>query len=333
MSLLTLTLALALILGPAAAQPAGAQGASLVLYSGRSESLVGPIIEQFEAATGIDVQVRFAGTPQLAATLLEEGPNTPADVFYAQDPGGLGAVESLLGRVPERLLARVPEGFRSPDGRWTGISGRARVLVYNANSVDEAELPDDLFGLTEPQWRGRLGWAPTNGSFQTMVTGMRRLWGEERTRAWLEGIRANDPLVYPNNSSQVAAAAQGEIDVGMVNHYYLFRFLAEEGEDFPARNYHPRAGGPGALIMVSGAGILESAANRASAERFVEFMLSTVAQQFFASQTFEYPVVEGVRTERLLIPLEEIDAPEIALSDLADLEGTQALLREIGVLP
>jgi len=236
---LTLALALALILGPAAAQPAAAQGASLVLYSGRSESLVGPIIEQFEAATGIDVQVRFAGTPQLAATLLEEGPNTPADVFYAQDPGGLGAVESLLGQVPERLLARVPEEFRSPEGLWAGISGRARVLVYNTNNVSESDLPDDIFDLTRPEWRGRLGWAPSNGSFQTMVTGMRQLWGEERTRAWLAGIQANDPLVFPNNSSQVAAAAQGEIDVGMVNHYYLFRFLAEEGEDFPARNYHP----------------------------------------------------------------------------------------------
>ena len=319
------------VLASACTGDAGA--GSLTVYSGRSESLVDPIIQQFARATGIEVAVKYASTPQLAATLLEEGSRSPADVFFAQDPGGLGAVKELLSALPAAALDRVPDWAKAPDGTWVGVSGRVRTLVYGTEVVSEAELPSDVEGLTDPQWKGRLGWAPTNASFQTMVTAMRVLWGEERTREWLEGIQANEPQVYPNNTSQVAAAASGEIDIGMVNHYYLHRFLAEEGDDFPARNYHVRAGGPGALVMVAGVGILETAGNRESAERFVEFLLSIVAQQYFASQTFEHPLVEGVRTEHILEPLEEINQPAITPADLADLEGTQRLLRDAGILP
>ena len=305
----------------------------LTLYVGRGESLVGPIIEQFATLTGIDVETKYAGTSELAATLLEEGSRSPADVFFAQDPGGLGAVEDMFVPLPESTLRRVPEWARSLDGRWVGISGRARTLVYNSDELTEEDLPDDIWGLVDPQWKGRIGWAPTNASFQAMVTAMRVLWGEDRTRQWLEGILANEPIVYPKNTPQVAAAAAGEIDVGLVNHYYLFRFLAEEGDAFPARNYHPRAGGPGAVVMVAGAGILETSKNRSNAEKFVDFMLSQVAQQYFAGQTFEYPLVEGVNTSRLLVPFEEINQPNVPLKDMSDLEGTVRLLQKTGVLP
>ncbi len=310
------------------------QGAgSLVIYSGRGESLVDPIIQQFADVTGIDVEVKYGGTASLAATLLEEGTNSPADVFYAQDPGGLGAVESLLAPLPADILQRSPDWARSPQGLWAGVSGRARVLVYSPDRVPEGELPADIFELTDPKWKGRVGWAPTNGSFLTMVTGMRKLWGEEKTAEWIEGMVANSATIYPKNTPQVAAVAAGEIDIGLVNHYYLYRFISEEGEDFAARNYHPSGGGPGALVMVSGAGILSTAENRENAERFVEFLLGTVAQQFFAGQTFEYPLVEGVNVNRLLTPLDEIKRPDIALADLADLEGTTAILRDLGALP
>ena len=305
----------------------------LTLYVGRSESLVGPIIEQFRDATGINVQVKYAGTSELAATLQEEGDRSPADVFFAQDPGGLGAVENMFVRVPDPTLNLVPEWARSPDGKWVGISGRARTVVYNPETMTEADLPDDIWDFVDPEWKGRIGWAPTNASFQTMVTAMRVLWGEDKTREWLEGVQANDPTMYPKNTPQVAAVAAGEIDVGLVNHYYLFRFLAEEGDSFSARNYHPRAGGPGAVVMVAGAGIISSGENRENAERFLEFMLSQVAQQYFAGQTFEYPLVEGVKTDRLLVPFEEINQPSVPLKDLADLEGTVKLLQETGVLP
>ena len=313
--------------------PAPQDPGSLVIYSGRGESLVDPIIQQFADVTGIDVEVKYGGTASLAATLLEEGANSPADVFYAQDPGGLGAVESLLAPLPADILQRSPEWARSPQGLWAGISGRARVLVYSPDRVPESELPADVFELTDPKWKGRIGWAPTNGSFLTMVTGMRKLWGEEKTADWIEGMVENGATIYPKNTPQVAAVAAGEIDIGLVNHYYLYRFISEEGEDFAARNYHPAGGGPGALVMVSGAGILSTAENRENAERFVEFLLGTVAQQFFAGQTFEYPLVEGVNINRLLTPLDEIARPDIALADLSDLEGTTAILRDLGALP
>ena len=306
---------------------------SLTVYVGRGETLVGPLIEQFETLTGIKVAAKYAGTTQLAATLQEEGGRSPADVFFAQDPGGLGAVEGMFASLPDSILDRVPEWARSPDGKWVGISGRARTIVYNTEKLTEADLPDDIWDFVDPKWKGRIGWAPTNGSFQTMVTAMRVLWGQDKTGQWLEEVQANNPRVYPNNTSQVAAAAAGEIDVGFVNHYYLFRFLSEEGDSFPARNYHPRAGGPGAVMMVAGAGILSSTENRENAEKFLEFMLSQVAQQYFASQTFEYPLVEGVNTSRLLVPLSEINQPNVDLKDLTDLEGTVSLLRETGVLP
>ena len=329
-------LCVAALLGSAAVACDGeASGpGSLTVYSGRSESLVDPIIKQFADATGIDVQGEVrrhgrAGRQRFA----RRGDNSPADVFFAQDPGGLGAVEDLLEPLPQSVLDLAPEWARSPEGRWVGTSGRARTLVYNTETLTEADLPDDIRELTDPKWKGRIGWAPTNGSFQAMVTAMRSRWGENATRDWLEAMQANEPTVYPKNTPQVAAAAAGEIDVGLVNHYYLHRFMAEEGDSFKARNYHLRGGGPGALVMVAGAGILSTAENHDNAVRFLEFMLSQVGQQFFASQTFEYPLVEGVKTQRGLTPIEEINNPMISPREMADLEGTQALLREVGITP
>ena len=305
----------------------------LIIYSGRSESLVDPIIQQFKGTTGIDVQVKYAGTAALAATLLEEGANSPADVFYAQDPGGLAAVSGMMTELPADVIELTPEWARSGQDRWVGVTGRARVVVYGTDNLTEADLPDDLWGFTEPEWEGRVGWAPTNGSFQAMVTALRVGWGEERTEEWLRSMIDNDVQIYPKNTPQVAAAAAGEIDVGLVNHYYLYRFLAEEGEDFPARNAHLRGGGPGAIVMVSGAGILATAENPENAETFIRFLLSSVGQQYFAGQTFEYPLVEGVRPSVLLTPLDEINQPDVTLADLADLAGTQAMLQEVGALP
>ena len=305
----------------------------LIIYSGRSESLVDPIIQQFKGATGIDVKVKYAGTGALAATLLEEGGNSPADVFYAQDPGGLAAVSEMMTELPADVIGMTPEWARSTEGRWVGITGRARVVVYGTDRLTEADLPDDLWGFTEPEWKGRVGWAPTNGSFQAMVTALRAGWGEDRTEEWLRAMIANDVKIYPKNTPQVAAAAAGEIDVGLVNHYYLYRFIAEEGEDFAARNAHLRGAGPGSIVLVSGAGILETADNPENAEAFIRFLLSSVGQQYFAGQTFEYPMVEGVRPSVLLTPLAEIEQPEITLADLSDLAGTQALLQKTGALP
>lgn len=310
----------------------------LVIYSGRSESLVQPIIDQFAAATGIQVEVRYGSTSEMAGVLLEEGANSPADVFYAQDPGGLGAVSQagLLAPLPAELLARVPARFAADDGSWVGISGRARVVVYNTSVITDpaTELPQDIFDFIDPAWNGRIGWAPTNGSFQAMVTAMRSVWGDEKTAEWLTGIQANNPVVYDGNTPIVSGVAAGEVDVGFVNHYYLYRFLAEEGESFPARNHFLTSGGPGSLIMVSGAGILNTAPNAANAQRFMDFMLSAPAQQYFAAQTYEYPVVEGVAVSAGIPPFADLDsiALNISLADLADLAGTQDMLFDLGII-
>lgn len=326
--------------GGPAVDPESSQGAStgatsetLTIYSGRSEELVGPIIEQFREATGVDVEVRYGTTSEMAVTLLEEGDKSPADIFFAQDPGGLGAVSELMVPLPEDILERVDPRFRDPQRRWVGISGRARVIVYNNQRLTPNDLPDDLWAFTDPQWKGRVGWAPTNASFQTMVTAMRVTWGEQKTRQWLEGVLANEPIAYEKNTPIVAAVAAGEVDVGFVNHYYLYRLLQEEGESFPARNYFLPDGGPGSLVMVAGAGVLASSDNQETAHRFLRFMLSPVAQQYFATQTFEYPLVDGVRTPSDLPPLSALNPVQVDLADLADLEGTLRLLRDVGTLP
>ncbi len=308
---------------------------TLVIYSGRSETLVEPIIELFRQETGADVQVRYGNTAEMAATLLEEGANSPADLFWAQDPGGLGAVAEagLLADLPEEILSMVPEQFRSPQGNWVGISGRARVVVYNTEAVSPGDLPDDIWGFTDPAWEGRIGWAPTNGSFQVMVTAMRQVWGQERTAEWLEGIQANNPSVYDGNTPIVAAVGAGEVAVGFVNHYYLYRFLAEEGETFGARNYFLPGGGPGSLVMVAGSGILKTSNSRELANQFLAYLLSEQAQVYFTTETFEYPVRPGVSLPSELVPIGQLNPVDIALGDLSDLAGTIELLQATGVLP
>jgi iron(III) transport system substrate-binding protein len=243
------------------------------------------------------------------------------------------AQAGLFASLPESVLANVPAEYRSPEGLWVGISARARVVVYNTDALTPEDLPADLWDFTDPRWKDKLGWAPTNGSLHAMVTAMRVAWGEARTREWLEGIQANNPKTFEGNAPVVQAVGAGEIEVGFVNHYYLYRFLQEEGEGFKARNYFLPGGGPGSLVMVAGAGRLARGQNEANAVRFLEFMLSTVAQQYFAGQTYEYPLVEGVNTPRGLAPLAELNRLEIDMAHLADLAGTTQLLRDVGVLP
>lgn len=316
----------------------GGDNGRLVIYSGRSESLVQPIIDQFAAETGVDVQVRYGGTAEMAGVILEEGENSPADIFYAQDPGGLGAVENagLLTELPAETLGKVQLRFAAESGQWVGVSGRARVVVYNTTAITDpaAQLPADIFDFVNPEWNGRIGWAPTNGSFQAMVTAMRATWGEDQTRDWLQGIQANNPTIYSGNTPIVEAVAAGEVEVGFVNHYYLYRFLSEGGESFGARNYFLPGGGPGSLIMVSGAGVLETAVNRDNALRFIDYLLSTTGQQYFTNETYEYPVIDGIALPASLPPLNELDANaiDISLSDLSDLAGTQDMLLELGII-
>ena len=321
---------------PAGSEPAAtppSDETSVTVYSGRSEELVGPLLEQFTDATGIAVEARYGDTAEMANLILTEGENSPADVFFAQDAGALGAVadQGLLAALPEEILGLVDERFRSPSGEWVGVSGRARVVVYNTDTLTEADLPDSIYGFTEPEWSGRIGWAPTNGSFQSFVSALRVIEGEERARDWLEGIQANDPSVYEGNNPALEAVIAGEVDVAFINHYYLMQRLAED-PDAPAANYFLTDSDPGALVNVAGAGILETSENDQSARVLVEYLLSPEAQEYLASETKEYPLIEGVDPEAELPPLDEIGTPEIDLSDLSDLEGTLELLQEVGIL-
>ena len=319
----------------AATSAATAETAQLTIYSGRNENLVGPLIEQFKEQSGIDVQVRYGDTAEMAATILEEGDNSPADLFFAQDAGALGALaqEGRFVALPTTLTEQVEARFRSPENLWVGISGRARVLVYNTDLVSEADLPASVFDLTNEKWRGQVGWAPTNGSFQSFITAMRGVAGEEAAQSWLAGMIANETVVYPNNNAIVTAVGAGEIAVGLVNHYYLYQFLKEQGEGFPARNYYFPAGDVGAMVNVAGVGILQSGANQETAQQFVEFLLGTEAQQYFATQTNEYPLTSAeIELNPMLKPLSEIVTPEIELSNLSDLQGTLTMLQDVGAL-
>jgi iron(III) transport system substrate-binding protein len=306
----------------------------IVVYSGRSEKLVAPLFTQFTEATGIQVEVRYGDTAELAATILEEGPNSPADLFFAQDAGALGALAAaeMLTLLPSTLLEQVEPRFRSADGLWIGISGRARVVVYNTNKLTEADLPRSITGFVDPKWKGRVGWAPTNGSFQAFVTAMRVQLGEEATKAWLEGMIANDVKTYERNAAIVQAVADGEIDVGFMNHYYLYQMQSQSGNALAAANYYPADGDVGALINIAGVGILKTAKNSSAAQRLIEYMLSTEGQRYFAEQTYEYPLSGGVQPDPRLKPLSEIKTPDIDLNQLRDLQGTLQLLREVGAL-
>lgn len=309
---------------------------TLTIYSGRSQSLVQPLLESFVEESGIGIRVKYAGSASIAATVLEEGENTPADVVFLQDPGSLGSLSDagMFEELPEEVLSKVDPAFRSPVGLWVGTSGRARTVVYNTSAINpEVDLPESIRDFTGPEWKGRVGWAPQNGSFQAFVTAFRVKWGEDAARSWLEGIRDNDPRYYPNNVTTVAGVARGEVDVGFVNHYYLQRFLEEEGEDFEARNYFLSGGDPGALILVAGAGIVKDSGNRDRAEEFVEFLLSEAAQSYFSETTKEYPLVAGVAADAGLPPLASLETVDVDLGALSDLQGTLALLREVDVIP
>jgi iron(III) transport system substrate-binding protein len=225
----------------------------------------------------------------------------------------------------------VDERFRDPEGHWVGTSGRARVAAYSTEQPDLV-LPDSIHGFTDPAWQGRLGWAPTNGSFQAFVTALRLLEGDEAARAWLEGILANAPVAYDGNAAAVEGVAAGEVDAALVNHYYALELAAEHGSDFPVANHYFAAGDPGGLVNVAGVGQLVTAAHPEAAGALVDFLLGAEAQTYFADTTFEYPLIDGVTPDPRLPALDSIEAPDIDLSELGDLQGTVALLRDVGAI-
>jgi iron(III) transport system substrate-binding protein len=328
-----LLLLLVLVVAPGCGMISASGSDVLTVYSGRTEQLVGPLLDRFKKESGIKMAVKYAGTPELANAILEEGDNTPADVFFSQDAGSLGALaaEGRLEKLDQSLLDKVEPRFRSDDDLWVGTSARSRVVAFNPARIDESELPASVLDFTDPKWKGRVGWAPTNASFESFVTALRVLRGEEVARNWLVGMKNNRAAAYPNNITIVQAVSRGEIDIGLVNHYYLYELKAQD-PNLRAVNHFLRGGDPGALLNVAGVGILAGTKKEQEAKRFAEFLLSKEAQEYFANTTFEYPVADGVPPVAGLAPLETLDPPQIDLSNLADLRGTQKLLTDVGIL-
>ena len=307
---------------------------SIVIYSGRSEELVGPLIERFTEATGIKASVRYGDSAELAATILEEGENTPADVFFAQDPASLGVVAEagLFGQLGESVMARSGSAFSDDQSRWVGVSGRARVVVYDTTKVSPSDLPESEDGFADPQWDGKIAIAPTNGSFLAFVAAKILLDGEEATSAWLQAIADNSAQTYPRNSVIVAAVDDGAVDIGLINHYYLFRRIDEVG-DVAAANHHMTAATAGSLVMPAGVGLLRTSEAEASGAEFALYLLSDDAQRYFAEETFEYPLAHGIAAHPNLPPIGSLNPPDLDLSLLATvLDKATDLVAAAGLL-
>ena len=307
----------------------------LVIYAGRSKELVNGIIERFKRESGIDVKIKYGKTAELALALSEEGANSPADLFWAQDAGALGAISQaqLFAPLPDDIAESVETTFRNPHNKWVALTGRARTIAYATSRVQEKDVPKSIFALTDPKWKGKIAWSPENASFQSVVTAMRKVHGDLRTMAWLVAMKANEPKSYPNNAAIVEAIAAGEADLGLPNHYYLLNFK-DKDPNYPVAQTYFADGDVGNLINVSGAGILKSSKNQEKAQAFLRFMLSKAGQTYMANNEFEYPVIAAVPLHSGLTALSDLQTSRVKvdLNDLADLKGTLVLLRNVGLL-
>jgi iron(III) transport system substrate-binding protein len=318
------------------ASTAPEQGASLTIYSGREERLVKPIMDRFTRETGIQLSVRYASSAALATALVEEGSNSPADVYWSQEPGTLGLVgaRGLLKRLPQATVGKVPSRFATPSRRWVGTSGRSRVLVYNTSRLTPQQLPQSVWGLTAGTWNGKIGIAPTNASFQAFLGAAIHLHGEARVRTWLEGLKGNGAKSFANNTAVVQAVGRGDVEVGLVNHYYIYNLLAED-PNLPVRNHWFSDGDMGNLVLAAGAGVVSSTDNDANARRFVDFLLSKWGQRFIARGpgAAEYPLLKGVVRRPGLRALTTIKGPKYQLGRLSsDLAPAVRLLLETGFI-
>ncbi|MFD4636963.1 iron ABC transporter substrate-binding protein [Lentzea sp. NPDC058436] len=324
--------------------PAGASGTAapsdkkITVYSGRSENLVKPLLETFSQQTGITVETRYAGTSAMATQLLEEGDKSPADVFFAQDAGALGAVAKagLFAPQPSEVTGKVPDAYRAKSGEWVGVTARARVLVHNPETTPQADLPKSVFELTDAKWKGKVGVAPTNASFQAFVTAVTVQHGAARAQEFLKGLAANDPQIRDGNAKIMEEVESGKIAVGLINHYYLGELAKEQGkspEALKSRLHFFPGGDSGALVNIAGVGVLKRAAQDADVRTFVDYLLGAEGQKYFVEKTFEYPVVAGVPAPSFVPALDSLNVPKVDLNDIDDLAATVKLIKDSGLVP
>jgi iron(III) transport system substrate-binding protein len=310
-------------------------GGDLTIYSGRSEELVAPLLECFEERSGIDVTVRYAGSEELALQIAEEGDSTGADVFFSQTSGALGFLqgEGRLVGLPATTLDQVPDEYESPAGQWVGTSGRVRVFVYNTETVDEGELPATIDDVLDPVWDGRLAVAPSNASFQDFIAAMVLERGEDGAAAFLDRLAGLDPRIEANNVAIVDAVGRGEVDAGLVNHYYGAIALKED-PSLPIANHFFPQGDLGSFVLVAGAAILDAGADhQEQAQAFVDFLLSPPAQEYFSGETGEYPLAGGVAPPEELPELGGVGIPGYDEGRLGEAIEDAARLIEVSGLP
>ena len=310
-----------------------ADDAVLTVYSGRTENLIQPLLDSFAEETGVEVDVRYFDSADLALLIEQEGDRSPADVFISQSPGALGYLNGLgvLTELDGDVLDLVSEDFQAADGTWVGLSGRVRTLVYNTDLVTEADLPGSVFDLTDPAYAGKVALAPSNGSFQDFVTALRESEGDAPAQEWLGAMAENGSPAYSGNSAIVQAVAAGEVPMGLVNHYYNYRQLAEDPAS-PTANHFFDAGDIGNLNIVTGVAVVKTTDDPELSNDFVEYVLGTEAQTFFSEETFEYPLVEGVEPGTDLPAIEDLGIARFDLDSLGGgLERTQELIDEAGL--
>jgi iron(III) transport system substrate-binding protein len=320
--------------GPAPAYPAvpddGANSERTLTVYSRDRDVAEPLFEQFERQTGITVRSRWGDPVDLAEQIIEDGADSPADVFYAPMSDALGSLSAAgrLSTLSDQQLSRVPPAYRSPDGTWVGTTGRAHVVFYNTDTLSEDDLPEEILGFADPAWRGRIAWDPTSRSLQDAVTGLRQIRGENEARTWLHGIQANKPAAFRGARPVIDAVAAGEIaDVGFGSHYYLYDMQADGDAQNVAAKFYP--GDPGGLLNVAGIGIIKDTDNTEGANALVDFMLSTTAQ---AAYTNEIPLVEGTTPLGGIPTPDELTIPGLEQRMFEELHDARRLLTETGVL-
>ena len=331
---LTLPLALALAAALVTAGCGGDDGPSIVVYNAQHEQLLDELAADFTEETGIEVQLRNGKDLEMSAQLVAEGSASPADVFLTENSPAMAQVEraGLFETLSPELTADIPEQYRPTSAAWTGLVARSTVLVYNTDQVDEADLPDSIMELADPEWAGRISFSPTGADFQAIVAAVLALEGEEATRAWLAGIKANG-TVYDGNNVVLQSVDAGESEVGIIYHYYWYRDQQESGEvSDNSELYFFGNQDPGAFVSVSGAGILASSDNKPDAETFIAYLTSEAGQQVLAdSYALEYPLNPAVELAPPVQPFGELQPPPVGVSDL-DGETVVDLMTEAGFL-